>query len=247
MFVYNDIMIGVDMKTGRPRYRIEKMMFTDLADRQKYVPEADNVAVDWCPGIAARNWQNDAYSPRTGLVYTPTVNRCQAWVVFKGEYVPGEAYRLNRNAGAPEAGAAPAAASDAPADRPAGELQANDPVAGKTVWSMRWEDGQNNSPVMATAGDLLFQGGSDKGVFRAIDARKGGVVWSFRTGTNFRNSPISYIGPDGRQYVAVIGSQAPTDPPIGADTEPDAEARFRRSAAMLYVFALPPSTAGAGR
>ena len=45
---------------------------------------------------------------------------------------------------------------------------------------------------MATGGDLLFQGGSDKGVFRAIDARTGNVVWTFRTGSNFRNSPITY-------------------------------------------------------
>ena len=263
MFVYNDVMLGVDMKTGRPRYRVEKMMFTDLADRQKYVPEAESVAVAWCPGIAARNWQNDAYSPRTGLLYTPTVNRCGSQVVIKGEYVPGENYTLRRAGGgtgaagaAGDAGAAAAAAGGnapaargvipegAPADRPLGELQANDPVAGKTVWSIHWEDGANNSPVMATGGDLLFQGGSDKGVFRAIDARGGTVVWTFRTGTNFRNSPISYIGPDGRQYVAVIGSQAASDSPVAHDAAPEAEGRFRRAGTMLYVFALPPSIAG---
>jgi PQQ-dependent dehydrogenase (methanol/ethanol family) len=264
MFVYNDVMLGVDMKTGRPRYRIEKMMFTDLADRQKYVPEADSVAVAWCPGIAARNWQNDAYSPRTGLLYTATVNRCQSQVVIKGEYVPGENYTLRRaggGAGAGAAGAAGAAAGTgtggganppttptlpegAPTDRPAGELQANDPVAGKTVWSIHWEDGQNNSPVMATGGDLLFQGGSDKGVFRAIDARAGKVVWTFRTGTNFRNSPITYLGPDGRQYIAVIGSQAASDSPVAFDADPEAEGRFRRAGTMLYVFALPRSIAG---
>jgi outer membrane protein assembly factor BamB len=92
---------------------------------------------------------------------------------------------------------------------------------------------------MATGGDLLFQGGSDKGVFRAIDARAGKIVWTFRTGTNFRNSPITYIGPDGRQYIAVIGSQAPSDSPVDHDTDPDAEGRFRRAGSMLYVFALP--------
>jgi PQQ-dependent dehydrogenase (methanol/ethanol family) len=272
MFVYNDIMLGVDMKTGRARYRIEKMMFTDLADRKKYVPEADTVAVAWCPGIAARNWQNDAYSPRTGLLYTATLNRCQAQTVIKGEYVPGENYTLRRaiGGGGAEGGGAPAGAPatgrgagagrggataattppttlppfGAPPDRPAGELQANDPVAGKTVWSIHWEDGANNSPVMATGSDLLFQGGSDKGVFRAIDARSGKIVWTFRTGTNFRNSPITYIGPDGRQYVAVIGSQAPADSPVAHDADPDAEGRFRRAGSILYVFALPAADRG---
>ena len=122
------------------------------------------------------------------------------------------------------------------------ELQANDPVAGKNVWTISWGAG-NNTPVMATGGDLLFQGGADKGVFRAIDARTGTVVWTFRTGTNFRNSPITYIGPDLRQYVAVIASQAPTDGPVRFEDKPDAEGRFRRAGSMLYVFALPPDIA----
>jgi outer membrane protein assembly factor BamB len=124
-------------------------------------------------------------------------------------------------------------------------LQANDPVAGKNVWTISWGAG-NNTPVMATGGDLLFQGGADKGVFRAIDARSGTVVWTFRTGTNFRNSPVTYIGPDGRQYVAVIASQAPTDGPVRFEDKPDAEGRFRRAGSMLYVFALPPDLAKAG-
>ena len=52
-----------------------------------------------CPGAAARNWQNDAYSPRTGLLYTSTQVGCFTQVVLEGEYVPGQAYRLRRTAG----------------------------------------------------------------------------------------------------------------------------------------------------
>lgn len=271
MFNNNDLFRGVDMKTGRALYKMEKMMFTDLADRKKYLPDAKDVDVKWCPGTAARNWQNDAFSPRTGLVYTPTVDRCGSQVVIKGEYVPGENYTLRRAtggtgatgdtaaagaAGAAAAAGAPAAGAPAPGGpgpAPGGggppaagpaELQANDPVAGKNVWTIPW-NAANNTPVMATGGDLLFQGGSDKGVFRAIDARTGKVVWTFRTGTNFRNSPITYVGPDGRQYVAVISSQAPTDAAVAFDDKPDAEGRFRRAGTMLYVFALPPALAGA--
>jgi PQQ-dependent dehydrogenase (methanol/ethanol family) len=256
MFNNNDLFKGVDMRTGRPMYKLDKINFTDLADRQKYVPEAKDVNVQWCPGIAARNWQNDAYSPRTGLVYTPTVDRCASQTVIKGEYVPGENYTLRRAGGPAGAGRAAggggaggggaAAAEGTPgAAQGTTELQANDPVAGKNVWTITWGGG-NNTPVMATGGDLLFQGGSDKGVFRAIDARSGTVVWTFRTGTNFRNSPITYIGPDGRQYVAVIGSQAPTDAPVRFEEKPEAEGRFRRAGSMLYVFALPPDIAKAG-
>ena len=229
-FVYNDLIQGVNMETGRPRYDLGKIMFTDLEDRQRYVADAENVAVGWCPGIAARNWQNDAYSPRTGLVYTPTSNECDFLRMVEGEYVPGNDYTLRERGGQ--------------APRPPGEehvaaLQANDPVAGETVWRIDWNE-RNMAPVMATGGDVVFQGGADKGVVRAFDARDGDILWTFRTGSGFRNSPITYLGPDGRQYVAIIGSQRSAAELITEGTDADAAARFRRAGSTLYVFALPP-------
>ncbi len=231
MFVYNDLIQGVNMETGRPRYDIGKIMFTDLEDRQKYVPDAEDTAVGWCPGIAARNWQNDAFSPRTGLLYTSTSNRCGMLRMVEGEYVPGQGYTLRERGGR---------APRPPNEEVVGELQANDPVAGETVWRIQWTTA-NNAPVMATGGDLVFQGGPNEGVVRAFDARTGDIVWTFRTGSNFRNSPITYIGPDGRQYVAIIGSQRPGSVQVVPDAEPDAGARFRRAGSALYVFALPPA------
>ena len=231
MFVYNDLIQGVNMETGRPRYDIGKIMFTDLEDRQKYVPDAEDTAVGWCPGIAARNWQNDAFSPRTGLLYTSTSNRCGMLRMIEGEYVPGQGYTLRERGGR---------APRPPNEEVVGELQANDPVAGETVWRIQWTTA-NNAPVMATGGDLVFQGGPNEGVVRAFDARTGDIVWTFRTGSNFRNSPITYIGPDGRQYVAIIGSQRPGSVQVTPDAEPDAGARFRRAGSALYVFALPPA------
>lgn len=237
MFVYNDLFKGVDVETGRPLYDIGKIMFTKLEDRQKYLPDVKDVNVAWCPGIAARNWFNDAFSPRTGLVYTATSNNCGTQKVVEGKYVPGANYTLREGAG--------------PAPKPPGvehvsELQANDPVAGKTVWRIPWSSA-NMAPVMATGGDLVFQGGPNEGVFRAINARTGEIVWTFRTGTNFRNSPISYIGADGRQYIAIIGSQAPANERVAPDAAPDAAARYRRSGSTLYVFALPRAPAVGGR
>ena len=231
MFVYNDLIQGVNMETGRPQYDIGKMMFTDLADRQNYVPDADNIAVGWCPGIAARNWQNDAFSPRTGLLYTSTSNTCGILRMIEGEYVPGDRYALRERGGR---------APSPPGEETVGELQANDPVTGETVWRVPWTS-ENNAPVMATGGDLVFQGGPNEGVVRAFDARTGEIVWTFRTGSDFRNSPITYLGPDGRQYVAIIGSARGGNVQVTADTEPDDGARFRRAGSALYVFALPPA------
>jgi alcohol dehydrogenase (cytochrome c) len=232
MFVYNDLIKEINIETGRPVYDIGKIMFTKLEDRQKYVPDAKDVNVVWCPGIAARNWQNDAYSPRTGLLYTSTSNNCGTQKVVEGKYVPGSNYTLRENVGQ---------APKAPGIDYVGELQANDPVSGKTVWRVPWST-NNNVPVMATGGDLLFQGGPNEGVFRAFNARTGEIVWTFRTGSNFRNSPISYAGPDGRQYVAVIGSQAAGNDTVAPNAPADAAGRFRRSGSTLYVFALPKAS-----
>jgi PQQ-dependent dehydrogenase (methanol/ethanol family) len=228
-FVHNDLILGVDMDTGRPRYDIAKIMFTKLEDRRKYVPDAKDVNITWCPGIAARNWFSDAYSPRTGLVYTSTTTSCGSQKVVDGKFVPGSDYTLREAVGAQPR---------APGAQHAGELQANDPVAGKTVWRIQWPTA-SNTPVMATGGDLLFQGGPNEGVFRAIHARTGEILWSFRTGSNFRSSPNSYTGPDGRQYVAMISGQLGANERITTDTAANADARFRRSGNTLYVFALP--------
>jgi outer membrane protein assembly factor BamB len=96
----------------------------------------------------------------------------------------------------------------------------------------------NSSGVLATAGDLLFQGGPNEGVFRAINARTGKIVWTFRTGSSFRISPISYEGPDGRQYVAIIGSLLGEDALVKPDLAADEDVRYRRGGSSLYVFAL---------
>jgi alcohol dehydrogenase (cytochrome c) len=144
---------GVDTETGRPIYDIKKMLFTKLEDRLKYVPDAKDTNVTWCPGIAARNWFQDAYSPRTGLIYTAASNQCNTQKTVEGKFVPGTDYTLKESIGQNTL---------APGAQNAGELQANDPVSGKTVWRVPWKV-VNNAPVMATAGDILFQGGPNEG------------------------------------------------------------------------------------
>ena len=150
--------------------------------------------------------------------------------MVEGEYVPGDRYALRERGGQ---------APSPPGEETVGELQANDPVTGETVWRVQWTS-ENNAPVMATGGDLVFQGGPNEGVVRAFDARTGEIAWTFRTGSDFRNSPITYIGPDGRQYVAIIGNTRGGNQQVTADTEPDDGARFWRAGSALYVFALPP-------
>ena len=205
----------VNMTTGLPNYDLSKAMFTDVADRRKYT-QADprggdgkpadytGTEITWYPGIDARNWQNDAWSPKTKLNYVSTNNSGGTQVVFTGEYKPGTGYTLRRNAGGAQL---PTVGMDGKTTTTPGQLAALDPIGRKIAWEVKWTQA-NQTPVSATAGDLLLQGGNDKGVFRAMDARDGKILYEFRSGARYNQSPITYLY-QGKQYIAVqAGSDA---------------------------------------
>jgi alcohol dehydrogenase (cytochrome c) len=58
------------------------------------------------------------------------------------------------------------------------------------------------SGVLSTAGDVVFYGTMDRW-FKAVDAHTGKVLWQFQTGSGIVGNPMTYMGPDGKQYVAV--------------------------------------------
>ena len=59
------------------------------------------------------------------------------------------------------------------------------------------------SGTVVTAGDVAFYGTMDRW-FKALDARSGELLWQFRTGSGIIGQPISFKGPDGKQYVAIL-------------------------------------------
>jgi quinohemoprotein ethanol dehydrogenase len=75
-----------------------------------------------------------------------------------------------------------------------------DPVARRKVWGVPRET-ISNGGVLATAGDLVFQG-TATGRFLAHDARSGALLWGADTGTGVIAAPISYAIA-GVQYVAI--------------------------------------------
>jgi alcohol dehydrogenase (cytochrome c) len=205
--------------------------------------------VFYCPGTSARNWQNDAYSPRTGLLYTVVNTSCSRFRMVEGEYVPGQGWSLQQGAGT-----APRTWFDGATITFESQIQANNPLynqdgayqwpaaPGGTAWAITFQE-LTDAPLMATASDIVFTGDTTTGRFMAIDATNGELAWAFRVGQSFQGTPITYIGPDGRQYVAVIGSGETTanvDPADG----PNADERYWRAGSNLYVFALPQSVAG---
>ena len=83
-----------------------------------------------------------------------------------------------------------------------GVVTAWDPLARKAVWEVK-EELPIWSPALATGGGLVFYGTLD-GWFKALDAQTGKLLWQFKTGSGIIGQPISYRGPDGRQYIAVV-------------------------------------------
>lgn len=65
-----------------------------------------------------------------------------------------------------------------------------------------------NGGSIATAGGLVFIGVTDDALFRAFDAKSGRELWSAKLPAAATSVPSTYLGKDGRQYVAVSATGA---------------------------------------
>ncbi len=83
-----------------------------------------------------------------------------------------------------------------------GELQAWDPATGKKVWSHNFPKSQLFGSVTATAGDLIFAGGTNDRNFRAFDAKTGELLWEQKTNSGIVGMPVAYEV-DGTEYIAI--------------------------------------------
>jgi alcohol dehydrogenase (cytochrome c) len=198
---------GIDMKTGQPIINPDK--------RPKLGVEVPNI----CPtDIGVKDWQPSAFSPRTGLLYAGIFNICMDLTDHEQSYIAGTPYdgmEMKRHAG--------------PGGN-WGEFMAWDPVHGKKVWSIK-EKFMTMSGALATATDLVFYGTVD-GWFRAVNARTGAVLWSQKLGSGVISQPITYLAPDGRQYIAVASG-------IGGAAMVSAKMKgFPARGNTLYVFSI---------
>jgi alcohol dehydrogenase (cytochrome c) len=181
-------------------------------------------AVNFCPSVAgAKSWNQMAYSPRTGFIYTPTLELCNDVTATNDAPKEGNSFM---NGGF--------TITLAPNRTNYSHLDAWDPVTGKRAWSYPYRYVLLAS-VLATAGDLVFSG-DPEGFFFALDARTGAKLWSYQTGAGHRGSAISY-SVNGRQYIATpTGWQGSLVGGAAAGLFPGQEFRM---GSTLVVFALP--------
>jgi lanthanide-dependent methanol dehydrogenase len=219
--------LGIDLKNGRP------------IENQEKKPVLGKVVRDICPAApGAKDWQPSAYSPLTGFLYLPHQNLCMDFEAVEANYI----------AGLPYVGANVRMKAGPGGNR--GEVLAWDVAARRPAWSVP-EQFPAWSGALVTAGNVMFYG-TMEGWFKALDATTGALLWQFKTGSGIIGQPITYRGPDGRQYVAVLSGVGGWSGAIvagGLDARDQTAAlgfvgamadlpQHTAKGGMLYVFAL---------
>jgi len=226
---------GYNLETGLPNRNPEKS-----------TGQGKNVT-NICPSaMGYKDQQPASYSPETGMFYVPTNNLCMDLEGTEVSYI----------AGVPYVGAT-VKTYNGPGGH-GGALIAWDPVAGEKVWEIK-EQFAAWGGTLTTAGNLVFYGTLD-GWFKAVDIRNGEVVWQYKVGSGIIGNPMTYVGPDGKQYVAVLsgvggwsglvvaGDLSLDDPTaaLGAVNAFAELGRYTQKGGQLYVFALEGGAPQAG-
>ena len=108
------------------------------------------------------------------------------------------------------------------------------------------------SGTVVTAGGVVFYGTMD-GWFKAVNARTGELLWRYKVDSGIIGQPVSYKGPDGHQYIAVLSGvggwsgavvSGPVDPrdgsaALGMVNVMSDLPKYTTAGGTLYVFSLP--------
>jgi lanthanide-dependent methanol dehydrogenase len=219
---------SVDLATGRP-----------VLDPAKQTGASRENVKGICPSLEGGVSPSSpaAYSPRTHLFYTSTNNLCMHYAATRASHLKGTPF---------------VGVTSPYFAGPGGNLgtfMAWDAATGRKIWENK-EPYPNWSGALVTAGDVAFYGTLD-GWFKSVDARTGKVLSKFKVGSGVVGNPITYRGPDGRQYVAVyagfggdwalLSGDVRSDDP--ADVRPPADflkdiARHTSQGGIIWIFGL---------
>jgi quinohemoprotein ethanol dehydrogenase len=172
----------VDLATGRPV----------VAPGARY----ENGPVTLWPGFqGVHNLYPQSFSPKTGLVYVPTIEMAAQ---FGGDVDVKNWHPLPSSI---QFSGFPTTDGDVPAEAGKSFLVAWDPVKQRANWQQP-TPGPHNGGTLATAGDLVFQGQAD-GYVTGYDANSGKRLWQFYAATAALGTPITYQA-GGKQQVTIV-------------------------------------------
>ncbi len=171
---------SVDLATGRPVIDESRQTGVSRGNVKNICPSLEGTASPASPA---------AYSPRTHLFYQSTNNLCMNYEATRAQHLRGTQFVGANSPYLPGPGSH------------LGAFIAWDAVAGRKVWENP-EPYPSWSGALVTAGDVVFYGTLD-GWFKSADARTGKVLSKFKVGSGVIGNPMTFRGPDGKQYVAV--------------------------------------------
>ena len=164
--------------------------------------------------LGGGNWGGVSVDPDLGLLFVNVMNVAQWGHMEKRgtEYIRTSAYGTyarfwNRETRIPCQ------------NPPFGELIAVDLASGNIAWrsvlgriealeaiGVRNTGTLNLGGSIATAGGLVFIGATNDSRFRAFESKTGKLLWDTELEASAHTIPITYLGRDGRQYVAVMAT-----------------------------------------
>ena len=152
------------------------------------------------PGpLGAHNWHPMAFNPTNKLIYLPSQEIPFVFGDDKDSPFEESTWNTGTNFELAAAPDDPSALAEI-AKMIRGQLVAWDPEKQSEVWRYQ-HAGPWNGGVLATAGNLVFQG-SLIGEFAAYNATTGERLWQFPAQTGIAAAPVSYAV-NGEQYISV--------------------------------------------
>jgi quinoprotein glucose dehydrogenase len=177
-----------------------------------YLPHGERPGLIFPGTLGGNNWHGSSFNPELGYLFTNTMNLAEIFQIVASD--------PNQTAGGPRSQRTKFWDEDRlwPCQEPPwGELSAVNVATGDIVWrvplgSFPELDAKgvtktgtpNLGGSISTAGGLVFVGATVDGKFRAFDARTGQELWVTDLGGAAHSVPITYQGPNGKQYVAVM-------------------------------------------
>jgi quinoprotein glucose dehydrogenase len=164
--------------------------------------------------LGGGNWGGVSVDPSLGLLFVNVMNVAQWGHMEKkgSQYVRKAAYGTyarfwNRDLHIPCQ------------NPPFGELVAVDLASGDIAWrsvlgriealeaiGVRDTGTVSLGGSIATAGGVVFIGATNDSRFRAFDSKSGKMLWEAKLEASAHTSPVTYMGRDGRQYVALMAA-----------------------------------------
>jgi quinoprotein glucose dehydrogenase len=189
----------------------EEMLQADggLRTGGPYLPFGVKPSIIFPGTLGGGNWHGTSFDPKLGYLFVNTQSLGEVFQIVMGPQGPtARRYKFWDDA------------KFWPCSQPPwGELSAVNVNTGEVAWRVPLgvfdeltakgvpkTGTPNMGGSMATAGNLVFIGGTVDDRFRAFDSRTGEELWVTNVGAAARAIPISYEGASGKQYVAIIVS-----------------------------------------